>query len=143
MKKEIYELIKKEIDEQYLWLMDTKHTLYDIDIAFSAIKHTINKYIEFSTETYEDCISRAEAKRIVDYYIRFYDGQFRINESIDKLPSVQPKTDVLDKIRAEIEQKAKPYEMGGRGNGKTIRYGLCMALEIIDKYKAESEVFKK
>lgn len=47
---------------------------------------------------------------------------------------------VLDKIRAEIEQKARPNEIGGRGNGKSIRYVLCMALEIIDKYKAESEV---
>lgn len=42
---------------------------------------------------------------------------------------------VLDKIRAEIEQKARPNEIGGRGNGKSIRYGLCMALEIIDKYR--------
>lgn len=46
---------------------------------------------------------------------------------------------VLDKIRAEIEEKARPNEIGGRGNGKSIRYGLCMALKIIDKYKAESE----
>ena len=43
---------------------------------------------------------------------------------------------VLDKIRTEIEQKARIEEIGGRGNGKSIRYGLCMALEIIDKYKA-------
>ena len=42
---------------------------------------------------------------------------------------------VLDKIRAEIDQKARPNEIGGRGNGKSIRYGLCMALEIIDKYR--------
>jgi len=47
---------------------------------------------------------------------------------------------VLDKIRAEIEQRAKPNELGGRGNGKSIRYGLCMALEIIDKYRAEGRV---
>lgn len=47
------------------------------------------------------------------------------------------KADVLDKIRSEIEQKARPNEIGGRGNGKSIRYGLCMALQIIDKYKAE------
>ena len=45
--------------------------------------------------------------------------------------------DVLDKIRAEIEQKARPNEIGGRQNGKSIRYGLCMALEIIDKYRKE------
>ena len=47
---------------------------------------------------------------------------------------------VLDKIRAEIEELAKPNEFGGRGNGKSVRYGLCKALEIIDKYKAESEI---
>ena len=46
---------------------------------------------------------------------------------------------VLAQIRAEIEQKARPNELGGRENGKSIRYGLCMALEIIDKYKTESE----
>ena len=44
---------------------------------------------------------------------------------------------ILDKIRAEIEQKARPNELGGRGSGKSIRYGLCMALEIIDKYRGE------
>lgn len=45
--------------------------------------------------------------------------------------------DVIDKIRAKIEELAKPNEFGGRGNGKSVRYGLCKALEIIDKYKAE------
>ena len=49
------------------------------------------------------------------------------------------KSDVLDKIRAEIEEIAKPNEFGGRGNGKSVRYGLCKALEIIDKYKAEDD----
>ena len=44
---------------------------------------------------------------------------------------------VLNKIRTEIEQKARPNELGGRANGKSIRYGLCMALEIIDKYREE------
>ena len=47
------------------------------------------------------------------------------------------KCEVLDKIRAEIEILAKPSEFGGRGNGKSVRYGLCKALEIIDKYQAE------
>ena len=36
--------IKTEIDEQYKWLMQTKHTLYDIDIAFDAIKSSIDKH---------------------------------------------------------------------------------------------------
>ena len=38
--------IKAEIDDQYKWLMQTKHTLYDIDIAFSGIKSFIDKHIE-------------------------------------------------------------------------------------------------
>ena len=40
---------------------------------------------------------------------------------------------VLDKIRAEIEEKAD-------GSVGEIADGLYDALEIIDKYKAESEV---
>mgnify|MGYP003308675401 CR=1 FL=1 len=47
--------------------------------------------------------------------------------------------EALEKIRVEIGQKAKPNEIGGRGNGKSIKYGLCMALEIIDKHLAEAE----
>lgn len=38
--------IKAEIDDQYKWLMQTKHTLYDIDIAFSGIKTFIDKHIK-------------------------------------------------------------------------------------------------
>ena len=32
------EAITKKIDEEYKWLMQTKHTLHDIDIAFNSIK---------------------------------------------------------------------------------------------------------
>ena len=38
----------------------------------------------------DDVVSRAEVKRIVDFYKEQYDGIYHINESIDKLPSVQP-----------------------------------------------------
>lgn len=43
----------------------------------------------------------------------------------------------LDKIRAEIEQTAKDYDKFA--DYRRI-YGLWIALEIIDKYRAESEV---
>ena len=46
------------------------------------------------------------------------------------------KTDVLDKIRAEIEQTAKDYD---KFDDYRRVYGLWIALDIIDKYKAESE----
>lgn len=36
--------IQQEIDNQYKWLMQTNHTLYDIDIAFGAIKQFIDKH---------------------------------------------------------------------------------------------------
>lgn len=60
--------------------------------------------------------------------------QWEYNRGYDK-----GRADILEKIRAEIEQKARPNEIGGRGNGKSIRYGLCMALQIIDKYREVSE----
>ena len=40
----------------------------------------------------EDVISRAEVKRIVDFYKEQYDGIYHINESIDNLPSVTQKS---------------------------------------------------
>ena len=36
--------IKADIDYQYKWLMQTKRTLSDIDIAFEAIKYSIDKH---------------------------------------------------------------------------------------------------
>lgn len=42
----------------------------------------------------------------------------------------------LDKIRAEIEQTAKDYDKFA--DYRRVR-GLWIALDIIDKYKAESE----
>lgn len=47
----------------------------------------------------------------------------------------KPKTDVLDKIRAEIDEeydRVHPYDI-------SCAEGLEMALNIIDKFKAESE----
>lgn len=45
--------------------------------------------------------------------------------------------DVLDKIRAEIEQIAKDYD---KFNDYRRVRGLWIALDIIDKHKAENEV---
>ena len=46
------------------------------------------------------------------------------------------KTDVLDKIRTEIEEIARDYDKYADNRRK---YGLWIALDIIDKYKAESD----
>jgi len=48
----------------------------------------------------------------------------------------EDKVKVLDKIRAEIEQTAKDYDKFD--DYRRVR-GLWIALDIIDKYKAESE----
>ena len=42
--------IKAEIDNQYKWFMQTEHTLYDIDIAFDAIKSLLDKHIRKEKE---------------------------------------------------------------------------------------------
>lgn len=53
------------------------------------------------------------------------------------LPSVTPQESILDKIRAEIEQNAYPIVHGVNNHEKGMTlYGV---LQIIDKYKAESE----
>lgn len=59
------------------------------------------------------------------------------DKDYDRLCKALDNENVLDKIRSEIEQKARPNELVWRGSGKSIRYGLCMALEIIDKYRGE------
>lgn len=45
---------------------------------------------------------------------------------------------VLDKIRAEIEQEQDDF-MDDKDYDEGVRFGLMLAYQIIDKYKAESE----
>lgn len=87
-------------------------------------------------------MTREEAISIMNVIIHLIEPQYdtdRVEDAVNIAIKALEQEDVLDKIRAEIEQKARPNEISGRGNGKSIRYGLCMALEIIDKYKAEGE----
>ena len=53
----------------------------------------------------------------------------------DRIPNEIPK-DILDKIRAEIKQTAIDYDKFD--DYRWVR-GLWIALDIIDKYRAESE----
>jgi hypothetical protein len=62
---------------------------------------------------------------------------FRVKQWLNHLPSIQPKTktDVLDKIRAEIGQT--DFDFGDfYDHTDTI---IQIVLEIIDKYRTESE----
>lgn len=95
-------------------------------------------------EECEDCISRAEAIEINKKYHGKMpnDINHQIWEEINALPSVQPKpkTDVLDKIRAEIEEKKSDILSDTLSDMDCgIITGLEWAIDIIDKYKAESE----
>ena len=95
----------------------------------------------------EDCISRKALLEEIENGIKAgnyeegYEEYPHINdmddiiECIKYADSVQPKprTDVLDKIRAEIEREYKDECEHPYGQG------LRRAIEIIDKYKIESE----
>lgn len=107
-------------------------------------------------EPYEDCVSRKAVDRLAWEYLRkSTDENVAFYERFLELPPVTPqepfinkpcvssevcehdKQKVLDKIRAEIEQNAYPIVHGVNNHelGMTL-YGI---LQIIDKYKAESE----
>lgn len=61
--------------------------------------------------------------------------EIKIKELEKRIKALEqkPKSDVLDKIRAEIEQEYKPEREHHYGQG------LRRALEIIDKYRIEGE----
>lgn len=100
-------------------------------------------------EPCEDCISRqATVKRlckVAEFMNEKRNGlgspyvmaALFIQDNKDEFPSVtpKPKTDVLDKIRAEIELNRNEWIKGKDAEWHT--YDRC--LFIIDKYKAESE----
>ena len=121
-----------------------------LDIQFMA---EVMKRLREKQEPCEDCISRAELLKAMDTWDKFgyrcakYEKLDSVTEkyfvpyihyddvvkAIKGMPSIQPKTDVLDKIRAEIEQLTYYW---CEVNPRTV---IDDVLNIIDKYKAESE----
>ena len=117
--------------------------------------------IEKLSNSDEDCISRAEAQKHI--YQRLWESALnnvgyeckaedvfmdiadnRLRTWISEIPSIQPKpkTDVLAKIRAEIEQvkSIMNEEIINHDRKDLINFvnGLNQSLAIIDKYKAEN-----
>ena len=83
-------------------------------------------------EPCEDCISREQAIRIAEQgQLLGYEWQFK---ELCKLPSIQPKTDVLDKIRAEIDRQEKWLLQAG-----CTAYNVDIALDAIKAVVAEKE----
>jgi len=102
----------------------------------------LNYLIEvLEQESCEDCISRTDVLNRINLNYNNHqriDAQ-SIKDIIITTPTIKAleQEPILDKIRAEIEQNAYPIVHGvnNREKGMTL-YGI---LQIIDKYKTESE----
>ena len=66
------------------------------------------------------------------------DSEKARDEVLADLKAINDRLDVLDKIRAEIDQKQYDFMSDGDYD-EGIRFGLMLAYQIIDKYKTESE----
>ena len=93
-------------------------------------------FAEMQNNSDEDCISRAEALKNLAL-TNSKDDVYRMINSLSSIQS-KSKTDLLDKIRAEIELNRNEWIKGKDAEWHT--YDRC--LFIIDKHRAESEVKK-
>ena len=129
-----------------------KETTEDSRDEFDAMRAIANGTQQESRSeipnTCGDAISRQAAIRAIEalqrpimreesnYYQFKFSGMSEALEAVENLPSVTPQqrtgAEVLDKIRAEIIDKY----MTATGEVNTVAKGC---LQIIDKYKAESE----
>ena len=98
------------------------------DMAIKALSSSEIPNKSENPNTCGDAISRQEALNA----ITMAEVRWQAVDNVNKLPSVTPKCEVLDKIRAEIDS----YYSDNRDRN----CGLYIAMKIIDKYKAESEV---
>jgi len=72
-----------------------------------------------------------------------YDREFEQKQIIEHEAYQRGVSNILDKIRAEIEKEIIPRNSNQYDHEAMWQnMGLRMALKVIDKYKAESEVQK-
>lgn len=105
---------------------------------FEHLEWLLKNYYKKQNNSDEDCISRED---LIEYANNLKDGIGITANDIVRLPSIQPKpkTDVLDKIRTEIEF-IPTIEWKDDGTTYILAsYFKKQVLEIIDKYKAEKE----
>ena len=127
LKSEIFVFMPKE------WLIPMADAL---DVAIRALEHPEKNVV--AVMPCGDAISRDEVLKLMKDNWHSHNGDWAMQESMDDiraLPSVTPQEPILDKIRAEIENdwQLKKYP------SSPFSCGLRRAIEIIDKYKAESE----
>lgn len=113
-----------------------------IELVVEYINPDLCTYPEYRGKPYFSIKYRENGKYIVGF------GSYKI-EMISQwikeyfIPSIQPKTDVLDKIRAEISKSKTEHEMQLAENdikGKLLVSDIyCDIVSILDKYKTEKE----
>ena len=135
-----------------------------LEIAIKALEHPEKNVV--AVVPCGDCVSRADVLKLMQDNWHTHNGDWAMQESMDDirvLPSVTPQEpmveidlysvikqkyierEVLDKIRAEIEQTTSRYsisrERGGMGQVEWSDNLIkeSEVLEIIDKYKADVE----
>ena len=122
---------QKEIEKSTLYgILDSyNEPIKALDMAIKALEQ----------EPCDDCISRQTVLDMAEDMTDQFGNKHRVVTEglISMLPPVtpKPKTDVLDKIRAEIELNRNEWIKGKDAEWHT--YDRC--LFIIDKYNAEKE----
>ena len=108
-------------------------------------------------EPCEDCISRLIVQEEISKSIALKENSHQMYKRIQAIPPVTPqpfinkpcvsegvcredKIQVLDKIRAEIKNSRDVQRVPYDDDCYSFLNGMDRCLEIIDKYKAESEV---
>lgn len=105
----------------------------------------VDEVIDYAIKTLEqqsceDCVSRQAVIELAEKGVLVSNGNYKsVCTAINELPSVntQPKTDALDKIRAEIAEFEE--EVFHRTEDYSDYAAVRHCVEIIDKYRAESE----
>jgi len=95
----------------------------------------INEIVLDVIATEQSYVRKDATKDELLYLMGFNDGALEILNRL-KVIKASEQEPILDKIRAEIEQTAKDYD---KFDDYRRVHGLWIALDIIDKYKAESE----
>ena len=114
-----------------------------IDIAIKALEQESTTKNDLEV----DCISRKAALGAChNFAIGVLDDYYEkcLKQWIIDLPSITPQESVIDKIRVEIKAMFPPSGSWIYEEGHEVEHTVCEVLadvlQILDKYKAESEI---
>lgn len=102
------------------------------------------KALELEPKTDGDCISR---EKTCDYIAEFVNNEYSTQsecemvdamiEGLQHLPSVKPKEDILDKVRAEIADLCIYYDNDYFSGNRDGMFKCDEVLQTIDEYRQE------